>query len=388
MWVLFLWIWSLTAPHPAHAAEWSAEPAFTAKGIYNSNLLVTPQRVEVMGFSTTPSLTLMGSTETLSVSSRLAMDFVEYRGDKNTSFTNIFLPLSAKYHTERDTFEFEGGYTRDNTLMGELHTTGIVANFTQRNLVNVAPKWSHALSEQWSLQAGYQYSDASYQDGLRLGLIDYRVHAGTTALQYQATEQDQLQLSAVYVDFRTSTFPLKAQYPGLFGTAVHNFSESLTGTVFGGAKFLTSSTVTTSGPVSEHATVWVYGATLRKQFETTGVSLEFNRDVVPSGFGLLIKTDRVSLAVVNRTTERLTLALDARANFSSRATTTAAGNRFPDFFHMSVIPRAAWKLDEHWMLEAAYTFAEFDTESFVRAGVSHSGWIGVTYTFSKWALSR
>lgn len=358
------------------------------KGLYNSNLLVTPERVEVSGFSTTPSLKLMGSTETLQVSSRLAADFVEYRGDKNTSITNLFLPLTMKYTTEHDTLEFDGGYTRDNTLMGELLATGIVASFTQRTLINLAPKWTHALSDRWSIQTSGQYSDASYQDGLRLGLVDYRVLAGTGTLQYHASERDQLQLSAVYVDFRTKVLPLTASYPGGFLTVIHNFSEAVTGTAFGGAKFLTSSTTMGGSKLTEHSTVWVYGATLSKQFERSGVSLEYNHDVVPSGFGLLIKTDRLGLNLAHRATETVTLALDTRAYFSSRATTTAAGNRFPDFFHMSVIPRVAWKLDEHWMFEAAYTFAQFDTESFAHTGVSHSGWVGVTYTFSKWALSR
>ncbi len=381
-------LWPLLAVASAQAAEWSAEPSVTVKGIYNSNLLVTPERVEVAGFSTTPTLKLMGSTETLQVSSRLSADFVEYRGDKNTSITNLFFPLTMKYTTEYDTLEFDGGYTRDNTLMGELLTTGIVASFTQRNLINLAPKWTHTLGERWSIQTSGQFSEASYQDGLRLGLVDYRVLSGTGTLQYRPTERDQLQLSAVYVDFRTKVLPLTASYPGGFLTMTHNFTESLTGTAFGGAKFLTSSTTSGASQAREHSTVWVYGATVSKQFERSGISLEYNHDVVPSGFGLLIKTDRVGLSVAHRTTETVTLALDTRANFSSRASTTATGRRFPDFFHMAVIPRVAWKVDEHWGFEASYTFAEFDTESFARAGVSHSGWVGVTYTFSKWALSR
>ncbi len=371
-----------------YAAEWSAEPAMTVKGIYTSNLLVTPDRVKAWGYATTPSLKFEGATETLQVSSKLAMDFVEYRGDYDTRFTNVFVPLNMKYTTEQDTLEFDGGYTRDNTLMGELLATGIVASFTQRNLITAAPKWTHTVTERLSLQAGYQFSQASYQDGLRLGLVDYRVHAATGTVQYQATERDQLQLTAVYVDFQTTNLPLRASYPGGFLTAVHNFSENLTGTVFGGGKFISSSLNTGGIRGSEESTVWVYGATLKKQFDRSAVVLEYNRDIVPSGFGLLIKTNRLGLTLVHRATDTVTVSLDTRAYFTSRASTTATGSRFPDFFHMAVIPRVNWKLDEHWGIEAGYTFAEFDTESFVRAGQSHSTWLSVSYTFSKWALSR
>ena len=135
-------------PWNSLAAEWSAEPSIGVKGVYNSNLLlvVGPQK-SVYGFWVSPAVKFSGSVENLEVSGRAAADFVQYYGGGNQTFTNLFFPLSVKYKIDREFLNLEGGYTRDNTLMGELLQTGVGLRFKQPKQLNLSPSRNHLRTE-------------------------------------------------------------------------------------------------------------------------------------------------------------------------------------------------------------------------------------------------
>ena len=102
----------------------------STKAYFNDNLLLTPLPHDpTYGYWVSPGVEFAGKTERLEVSSRAALDFVDYYGGEPSRFTNVFLPLRMKYRTERDEWGFTGGFTRDNTLMGELLATGLVLQF-------------------------------------------------------------------------------------------------------------------------------------------------------------------------------------------------------------------------------------------------------------------
>ena len=123
------------------AAEWSAEPSLAVKGEYNSNLLLFNGNNEEWGGWTSPALKFKGSTESLAVEGNVKSDFVHYYGSQDRSLTNLYFPLRTSYRWDRYTFRFEGGFTRDNTLRGELQQTGLVLAFTQRSLWTANPTW-------------------------------------------------------------------------------------------------------------------------------------------------------------------------------------------------------------------------------------------------------
>lgn len=199
------------------AAEWSVLPSIGAKGVYDSNLLLTPfPHNETYGYWVSPAAEFAGKTERLEVSGRVASDLVSYYGGQNSSFYNLYLPLTVRYKTEMDKLGFTGGFVRDNTLMGELLTTGVVLRFTQRNQWTANPSWTRELTEKLSFQAAFQFNDTTYENGLSLGLVNYQLLGGSGGLLYQLTEKDQIQLSASYVDYQTtnSPSPFRVNYPG------------------------------------------------------------------------------------------------------------------------------------------------------------------------------
>lgn len=362
-----------------NAAEWSLAPSLGAKGIYNSNLLLTPlPHEETYGYWVTPAMEVSGNTERLDVSSRVAADVVGYFGGEDRQFTNVFVPLSIRYRTEKDVFGLSGGLTRDNTLLSELQATGVVLQFAQRNQWTFNPTWTRRLTEKLSFQSGVQFSDTTYESGR---LVDYRLFGGSGGFQYALTERDQVQVMGSYLDFRTTDAPsaFRASFPGIDMSLTHAFSESLTGTVHGGPRFLRSDSELLGGHLTTHDTVWLVGTSLKQTFERSAVTLSFERDLVPSGFGLLIQTNRAQASGSYEMTETLACSLSVVGVLTSGKTQVAIGGVFPDSRYVSVTPKLSWKFLEWWQAEVSYMYRWRDIDSQVNSADSHATTFMVAY---------
>lgn len=371
------------------AAEWSAEPSLGVKGEYNSNLLLTSlPHDEVWGHWVSPGVKFAGSTEALEISGRAAADFVRYYGGTERSLTNLSFPLSVRYQAERETFNLEGGFTRDNTLMGELQQTGVVLSFTQRNLWNLSPSWTHALTERLSVQAGYQYSNATYENGLSLGLVNYTIQGGSGGLLYHLTERDQVQVTGSYTNFHApQANGLRSEIYGGQVSLTHYLSESITAVLSGGPQFVTS-TVNITGAPRTQQTVWVFNGTLRKKWDDAAIQLEVAREIFPSGFGLLLQTDRVGVTVSKDLTERLTASLGAHVLLASSVATQAGAVSFPENRYVNVSPHVTWKPSEWWALDLSYTYAHRHVDSLNETAVGNIATVMLTYFPPKLTVGR
>ena len=375
----------------SEAAEWSLLPSIGVKGVYNDNLLLTPLPHDASyGYFVSPAADFAGKTERLEVSSRVAADFVSYYGGQESRFTNLFVPLTLRYKTETDLLGFTGGFTRDNTLMGELLDTGLVLRFTQRNQWTANPSWTRRITEKLSVQSSSQLNDTTYENGLSLGLVDYQLLGGSGGLLYQLTEQDQIQLSGSYATFYTTNAPLpfRASFPGANLSLTHAFTETLTGTVNGGPSFVSSTTQTAGDNIKAERTVWLFGGNLTKKFEATTVQVSGSRSIVPSGFGLLIQTDRAGFTVSHDLTETLTASFDGAGYSVSGITQRATGGAFPDSRFFSATPKIAWKFLEWWKLELSYTYRHREVDGFSDPAMSNGTMFMLTYFPPKLAFSN
>jgi len=390
----------------SEAAEWSVQPSLGTRGIYNSNLTLTPRPHDSSyGYWITPAADFSGSTERLEVKSQIAADFIGYFGGRDTQFTNVFVPLSVRYKTEKDLIGFTGGFTRTNTLLNELQETGVVLDFTQRNQLTANPSWTRNLTEKLSFQMGAQFAYTRYDaDNPQLvgRLVDYRLVGGSGGLSYQLTERDQIRLTGSYTDFETfaGLFPFQASYPGLSMSVTHAFDESLTGTVYGGPKFLSSTLQTrTRGEVSSSDTVWVTGGTLSKQFERAKIEASIGRDLFPSGFGLLIASNRAEILGSYELSETMTCTLDIVGAFTSGQTESANGGVFRDRRYVSLRPAISWKFQEWMEAELSYMYRRQSSDLLPgedRPGViappllaqSHAVMVMFTYIPPKLSFSR
>jgi len=375
----------------SEAAEWSVLPSIGVKGVYNDNLILTPLPHDATyGYWVSPAAEFAGKTERLEVSGRAAADFVSYYGGEQNNFINIHLPLTVRYKTEKDLLGFTGGFIRDNTLMSELLTTGLVLRFTQRNQWTANPSWTRSITEKLSVQSSFQLNDTTYENGLSLGLVDYQLLGGSGGLLYQLTEQDQIQLSGSYISFHTTNAPspFRASFPGVNLSLTHAFTETLTGTAYGGPSFVSSTTQTAGDDIKAQSTVWLFGANLTKKFERATVQVSASRNIVPSGFGLLIQTDRAGLTISHDLTETLTASFDGSGYLASGITESASGGTFPESRYFSATPKIAWKFLEWWKLELSYTYRRREVDGFSDPAMSNGTMFMLTYYPPKLALSN
>lgn len=377
-------------PLNGHAAEWSAEPSLGVKGEYNSNLpLVAGAQKPVYGHWVSPSIRFAGSTENLEVSGRAAADVVRYYGGRDQDLLNLYFPLSVKYGLARETFGFDGGFTRDNTLMGELLRTGVVLSFTQRNLWNLAPSWSHAFTERLSLQSSYQYSKATYEDGARLGLVDYQVHGASTGLVYQATESDRMQVSGTYTNFSVATASaLRSHIVGAQVSWAHDFTESLSATVTGGPQLVSSSISAGPSRLTDTQTLWVANASIKKQWDAGFAEFVIGREVNPSGFGMLLKTERVGVTLAQNLTDQLSVSINAQVLLASSIASKAVPFTLPENRYITVTPRLTWKFDQWWSMDAAYTYNRREVESASLQAFGSTATVMLTYYPPKLSVGR
>jgi hypothetical protein len=374
------------------AAEWSAEPSVTLRGDYNTNLTLTALPHEaVWGLWASPGVKFAGSTENLEVSGRAASDFVQYYGGSNRTLTNLYFPLSVKYTTARETFSFDGGFTRDNTLMGEARQTGVVLNFTQRNLLSLGPSWTHALTEQLSAKAGYQYTNTTYEDGLRLGLVNYTVNTGSGGLQYQPTEMDQVNVTGSYTNFHApqSNDLTSEIYSGQL-SLTHNFTETITGTLGGGPTYVQSAINAGSTRLSDHRTLGIGSANLRKAWDDAFIQIEASRQINPSGFGLLVQTDKIGATLSKDFTEQWTVSISAFQLWASALSSNAAQvKNFPENRYVNVNPQVTWKFSQWGQVAFMYTYVNRHVEvSSNSTSFANIASVVLTYTPPKLTVGR
>jgi len=375
----------------SEAAEWSLLPSIGVKGVYNDNLLLTTLPHDATyGYWVSPAAEFAGKTESLEVSGRVAADFVSYYGGEQNNFTNIHVPLTVRYKTEKDLLGFTGGFIRDNTLMSELLTTGLVLRFTQRNQWTANPTWTRSITEKLSFQSSFQFNDTTYENGLSLGLFDYQLFGGSGGLLYQLTEQDQIQLAGSYVNFHTTNAPLpfRASFPGANLSMTHAFTETLTGTAFGGPRFVSSTTQTAGDSIKAQSTVWLFGANLTKKFESTSIQVDMARNILPSGAGLLIQTDRAGVTVSHDLSETMTASFDGAGYIVSGITKQASGGTVSENRYFSATPKIAWKFLEWWKLELSYTYRHREVEGFSNSAMSNGTMFMLTYYPPKLAFSN
>lgn len=388
-WLLLMLLMTVLQASPkGHAAEWSAEPSLSLKGEYNSNLLLFNGNNQVWGTWVTPGVKFKGSTESLEVEGAARADFVRYSGENDRELTNLYFPLKASYRSDRLTFGFDGGFTRDNTLLAELRQTGLVLGFTQRNLWTAAPSLTVGITERLSWQTAYQFMDAQYQAGVRFGLVNYQVHGGTTGLTYNSGERDQVQVTGEYTYV---TMPAILQHSTYYGAQTgwtHDFGHDVTGTLSGGVRFISSTQNFSGGAVSDYETVGLYHATVRKKWERTAVQFDASREVNPSGFGLLLQTDRYGGTVSHSLTETLTLAVNGGLYSVSGVTTIGMSRPIPRSRFASVSPSLSWKFAQWWTLDVAYTYAERGVGSLNQWNFSNATFVMLTYGGAKWSVSR
>jgi hypothetical protein len=273
--------------------------------------------------------------------------------------------------------------------MAELLQTGVALRFTQRNLFNLSPSWTHSLTERLSAQAGYQYSNVTYENGLSLGLVNYTTQGGSGNLSYKLTEYDQVQVIGTYTNFSApEARDLQSEIYGGMLSWSHEFSETISASLSAGPRFVTSSQTVAGSTGHGSQTVGVGSVTLRKSWDDASIQFDAGRDINPSGFGLLVQTDRFGVTLSKNLSERLTASVNAMVLLASSIATTDLSTPFPDSRYMNMTPHLTWKISQWWAVDMSYTYNRREVDSLDQYAISNVATVMLTYYPPKFSVGR
>jgi hypothetical protein len=132
----------------------------------------------------------------------------------------------------------------------------------------------------------------------------------------------------------------------------------------------------------------VANGSLGRKFETYSITVEGGRDIFPSGFGLLLRTDRVGATVTKELSETVTASIGGRVYFVEGVATQAAPTTIAPSRFLIVNPQVTWKINDWWNVNLSYTYARRDIDSSSVDADSNAVALTLAYFPPKLSISR
>ena len=118
---------------------------------------------------------------------------------------------------------------------------------------------------------------------------------------------------------------------------------------------------------------------MAKKFERAIVQVSFARDLTPSGFGLLIQTNRGEVNGSYDLSETLSCSLNLTGILTTGKANTTIGAGFPDNNYISLTPKLSWKFLEWWQADISYMYRWRDIDTAINSAQSHATTFMITY---------
>jgi hypothetical protein len=394
------------------AAEWTAEPAVTARHEYsdNINLSVNP-RNSVRGSFITPSLDLGVNTPIWQLNGGVSATQRRYSGQEGLDRDDKASRLSSIYRTERNTWQLSASRSLSSLLAGDSISsdTGVVQAQNQTETKSVTPSWTWMYSERTTLQVMYQLSDVSYEQTQSAGLYDYEYRSATATLSNQLSELNQVFVTGGYSKFHVPDTGFDSNTGSLQVGATRNFSATTQGTLQaglrntesftrGGNPIFTRFTTIIDGEsvdvlvptgVTQDSrrenTSSVFSGSLERKFEKSHARLAVNRTLSPSGSGGQTEQDAVSFNLRDPLSPRLTLSVNA----NWQKTSAFEGNiSNSDLTYYNFSSGIDWQWLRDWRVGMDYRYAHVKREHENAAADSHTMGLALTYRPLKMSISR
>ncbi|MHB1792499.1 MAG: hypothetical protein ACYCSD_08945 [Acidiferrobacteraceae bacterium] len=367
----------MLALREATAAEWSMTPSLSFRQTYYSNVLFTPfPHRGAWGERVSPWVRFSGKTEVFSVTGTARLNFRRYWGMPGLNTTDKILKLGSHYTPdERDRFGLGVNSIQDSTLLNEFSANTIVEPRRPRNLLTYNPSWTRYLSETTSLRMDYNRTRVNYQHAAGTYLIDYADQTGTMTLQHTVSEHNTLIAQVFFDKFNTVPDNYRARTYGFTGGIDYRISESVRANANLGVSdvrsTLSSQALVCLAPLffgacppgaeipvntasQFNAKLITAQARVTKRWETSDVSLNLSRRVMPSGIGSLIRENSLGLSMSDRFSEKVTGSMTASVTESQYLSSVIP---FSTSRYYTIAPGLAWRLTRRWTLASGVAFA-------------------------------
>ncbi len=383
-----------------HAAEWRLTPELGVQEEYDDNIrLVAGPHDNAWGTVLKPAVELAMRTEVTTFTGKGRFELGRYSGQRGLDSNDAFLDLSASRKLERGDLGLDASAARDTTLRtGAFNPdTGLVVDKVGRTTYSATLHGSYLLNERTRGELRYQWQSASYDNGERLGLFDYRYRVPSASLVYQYDPQLAFtgSFSHSRLDFTIPTDFVSETNSGDLG-AIYQWSERLQLRASAGRRH-TRSTRTPFlalfglqvpiGRVTTSNSGSVYRASANYKYEAGSLDLDASRTATPSSTGT--ETDDTEFDVTARRRFSPKLSGEVAARYLQTRIvggTLTVLNSDQDL--LLVQPVLRWHFTEHWTLSGHYRYRRVKRRGTGQTATSNAILATLRYQWQPWSVSR
>ena len=288
------------------AAEWRLSPgAYIGTSYADNPRLLTEGGTSSAGAAGEIKTTIQLVTERSDFSLTPRLRSARYEDDESLDSDDQFVVASYRWSGERSQWSSELGLTRDTTLTSELGLTGLVQANRRHEALNVSAGPTFMLSERTSVGVQMYSVDNRYSDVEGTGLVGYGYRALSLFSTYTLSDRGSLTVTA-------QGGQLTAE--GIGGSRSRDGTLKLSWsyrpydlwqlTASAGPSYAESSTTSDTGSVFE--------LEARREGDLWSLSTLAARSLTPTGRGVMMQRDRVSVSVKKSLAERLDASFGAQ----------------------------------------------------------------------------
>ncbi|MHB8813635.1 MAG: outer membrane beta-barrel protein, partial [Steroidobacteraceae bacterium] len=271
--------------------------------------------------------------------------------------------------TERSSFALHTLLQDASTLVSDLTSTGIFHVGQRRKDEDVDGTWAFRETERWTLQLGGTYSTSTYHGAGVTALSNYREAYGTATESFAYTERLSFTLNGSAGDDHTTGAEQSTRFRSLGAGFQWQPTERLSLQGSAGASRQTTGALTN--------TTTVGSLTLAYSSELSTFSLNAQRLLEPSGYGIFTQVDQATLTATRQLAPRVSLGSELEvyrdtSAFHSPSISFTYADRTYSEGHL----RLSWQQTETWTLalQLLYDRADSPRSFLLPAGLEAHGW--------------
>jgi hypothetical protein len=379
--------------HPAGAGDWYVAPRFSLTANYDSNINFSyREKKSDVYFNISPSVDFKYDSEISQLTGSLALKYLAYVQESGLNGLNQNYRISGQRKmAPRLALTFSGAYTLDSTQTEELTASGVVINRSRRQGLQAAPGLVFNLTERASMQMGYNYSQATYQDPR---YTDYFTHSMNLGLNY-LLKNAKTTLTGTLLG-RFTDYPSIGNSYRNFGTYAgleHKFSEDWSLALSGGANFNWFSSQTAVLDFGDFGEFPIYIQFRQKTEETFTISPFFNIaanrrwtktnltfgykvDQSPSASGTVNQFHSGYVGLSRNFTERLRGTVRGSLYYSLSSN---PGSNY-EYFTVTLTPELTYQLTQRISVNSSYQYGWREDLTGGRTADRHLFGLSLSYT--------
>ncbi|VAW52089.1 hypothetical protein MNBD_GAMMA05-621 [hydrothermal vent metagenome] len=383
---------ALIYPFFVGASERLLEAGISARTEYNDNIFLTDNpRESVTGVTLTPSLSGIIKESNWESKLNAKLKISEYSNHSIDGNDQLF-DLSGQYFAERNIFSLNVNHNLDSNLNSTSTDFGIVGRRVDRTSQNITPQYTYLLTERLMFTLSYSYTNVDFDDIENTGFVPFITEVGTTSMQYELTQRDQVTLNFQVVDYKSKN---NLQMFNLFTSNIgidHKFSETVSADFSLGVSRRNSTnldttsfdffgqTITRTRVLDFNNRGLVLDAGITQILESGNIKVRISRDDTTNSFGGADQVDRLRVVYDEEISSLWRYNVNIRFDNIESVSNTNAVDRDVIFFET----RLSYSITSKWAANASYRYVARKFKSDLsegRAPYSNRIYIGLNYNF-------